>query len=256
MVVRGRGRHRRLRLVVLAAVAALVALAAVVGVTRYVHHGPRSQVTLPLFTDPHSGLVTVAQTWAAAGNKADAKILREVASVPAAIWAAGQKGDIAAIGRYASEAAKAHKVGQIVVYNIPRRDRCGQYSAKGGLTAIGYEQWIDQLVAGIKAAHGREVVVVEPDALPDMLPPRNCLRSARAMTERFALLHYAMQHLGELPNTQVFLDAGNPGMIGDPAVMASATVRPEAPVRPGAEESSAQVHDGRASAPYACGDRH
>ena len=37
--------------------------------------------------------------------------------------------------------------------------------------------------------------------------------------ERYTLLRYAMRTLGALPRARVYLDAGNPGMFADPAVL-------------------------------------
>jgi endoglucanase len=62
-------------------------------------------------------------------------------------------------------------------------------------------------------------VVVEPDAVPDMLA--GCLGPAQ-QAERYQLLRYAMRRLGALPRAQVYLDAGNPGMAVAPAGLARA----------------------------------
>ena len=84
-----------------------------------------------------------------------------------------------------------------------------------GLSAAGYEKWIDQLAGAIGGGH--DIVIVEPDGLPDIV--RGCLGPA-ASAERYQLLRYAMKELGGLPHARVYLDAGNPGMFADPARLA------------------------------------
>jgi endoglucanase len=63
---------------------------------------------------------------------------------------------------------------------------------------------------------------VEPDALPDLI--RGCLSGALA-AQRYQLLQYAMRRLGGLPHTDVYLDAGNPGMFADPARLAAPLIK-------------------------------
>ena len=71
-------------------------------------------------------------------------------------------------------------------------------------------------------------MVVEPDGLADIV--RGCLSPAQG-AERYQLLRYAMRTLGALPHAQVYLDAGNPGMFADPAVLAGPLRRAGHPVR-------------------------
>ena len=91
----------------------------------------------------------------------------------------------------------------LVAYAIPHRD-CGSYSAGGEPTADAYRQWIGELAAGI--GNHKSVVVLEPDALPQM----DCLSSADQI-ERVNLLAAAVRTLSANPTTSVYLDAGGPG---------------------------------------------
>lgn len=91
----------------------------------------------------------------------------------------------------------------LVTYAIPHRD-CGSYSAGGVASADAYRQWIGQFAAGI--GNHKSVVVIEPDALPQM----DCLSSAD-QTERLSLLAAAVTTLTANPSTSVYLDAGGPG---------------------------------------------
>jgi endoglucanase len=123
-------------------------------------------------------------------------------------------------------ATKAHATAIIVAYNSPDRDVCGKYSSSRSPAKSAYETYINQLAAAIGA--GRDIVIVEPDALPDIV--RGCLSKTQA-AKRYQLLHYAMSRLGRLPHADVYLDAGNPGMFPDPAQLANPLV--EAGIRYG-----------------------
>jgi len=165
-----------------------------------------------LYTDPSSPLFADAERYAENGHPAEATELRAIAGRPAGIWAVGQPGDMKAVRRAVLAAARARALPVIVAYNIPYRDACGHFSSGPRMSAAGYEAWVGQLAAAIGS--GYAIVVVEPDALPDIL--RGCLSPAQ-QAERYTLLRYAMRTLGALPRAQVYLDAGNPGMFGDPA---------------------------------------
>lgn len=181
---------------------------------------------LPLYVNPSSAPATAAHQLDQQGNKGEAEVLQQVAAVPMAFWAAGQPGDVKAVARYAAAAAKAHQVGEVVLYNIPHRDLCGQFSS-GGQTADSYKRWVASITNVINAAGGQMVVIVEPDALPDVLPPRiaQCNVTTAEVNARFQELRLAMWALSDSPNIHAYLDAGNPGMIGDPQSMASALIK-------------------------------
>jgi endoglucanase len=164
-----------------------------------------------LYTDPGNPLFSAAAQLKAEGQQAEAAAVQAVAGTPSGIWAAGQPGDIQHVRAATEAAAKAHSIPVIVVYNLPDRDACGKFSADAG-AAAGYESWIKQLAGAIGS--GDDIVVVEPDGLPDIV--RGCL-SPSVAAQRYQLLSYAMKALGALPHAQVYLDAGNPGMFSNPA---------------------------------------
>lgn len=168
-----------------------------------------------LYTYPGNPLFAAAAQLRATGHPGEAAELKTVAETPAAIWAAGQPGDIQAVRQVTRAAARAGSIPVIVAYNLPDRDACGHFSASSGPTATGYRTWISQLAAAIGDRH--VIVVVEPDAVPDMLA--GCLDPAQ-QAERYQLLRYAMRRLGALPRAEVYLDAGNPGMAASPAELA------------------------------------
>lgn len=158
--------------------------------------------------------------WSQAGQHANAAALRTVADVPSGVWAAGQPGDIRIIKNYSAAATRAHRIGLVVVYNIPYRDACGKYSRKAVITGTAYEAWIDQIAVAIGS--GRDIVVVEPDGLPDIL--RRCLTQSE-QAARYQLLRYAMRTLGRLPHAQVYLDAGNPAMFANPTPLVAPLIK-------------------------------
>jgi endoglucanase len=168
-----------------------------------------------LYTFPGNPLLSAASLLRANGQSGPAASLEAIASTPDGIWVVGAPDDMQKVGQATREAAKAHEVPVFVTYNLPDRDACGKFSAAPGAAGAAYERWIDQLAAAIGKASA--IVVVEPDALPDIV--RGCLSPALA-AQRYQLLRYAMKKLGALSQARVYLDAGNSGMFSDPAVLA------------------------------------
>ena len=173
-----------------------------------------------LFADPDQRLYGTAAQLRAQGQTAAAAALVEIARTPAAFWAAGQPGEMQKVRQVTLAGMRAHAIPVIVAYNVPDRDVCGKFSGTSGPSASGYMTWISQLAAAIGS--GRAIVIVEPDAVPDIL--RGCLSSGQ-VAERYQLLRYAMSHLGGLPHVRVYLDAGNPGMFADPGQLAGPLVQ-------------------------------
>jgi endoglucanase len=176
---------------------------------------PTAVAASGLYIYPGSPLLAAATLMQDSGRQAEAAQLKAIAAKPAALWAAGQPGEMQQIRQATVAATKAHAVPVIVAYDLPNRDACGKFSAASGPTAPQYQDWINQLAAAIGT--GEDIVIVEPDALPDIV--RGCLSAAQA-TQRYQLLRYAMKQLGSLPHARVYLDAGNPGMFADPAPLA------------------------------------
>jgi endoglucanase len=93
-----------------------------------------------------------------------------------------------------------------IAYKIPKRD-CGQYSAGGAASTSDYQEWIQQFARGIGTR--KAVVILEPDALGLL---KKCLSEAD-QKERLDLLKYAVHTFTRLPQTWVYIDAGNPGWV-------------------------------------------
>jgi len=169
-----------------------------------------------LYAAPGSPLLPAAARLRASGRAADADELTRIAGTPAGVWAAGQPGEMRLVRQVSRAAARAHRVPVIVAYNLPGRDSCGRLSTAASLDRAGYERWVRQLAAAI--GRGADIVVVEPDGLPDIV--QGCLSPAAA-AQRYLLLRYAMRRLGALPGARVYLDAGNPGITARPAPLAA-----------------------------------
>jgi endoglucanase len=177
---------------------------------------PSSAAATPqLYVYPGNPLFAASATAKAHGHAAEAAELWAIANTPSGIWAAGQSGEMREVRQVTIAAGQQHEVPVIVAYNLPNRDACGKLSGGTSISDAGYTAWVNQLAAAIGARAA--IVIVEPDGLPDII--RHCLSQAAA-ARRYKLLRYAMAKLGGLPHTQVYLDAGNPGMFANPGSLA------------------------------------
>jgi len=139
-----------------------------------------------------------------AGDPAARTALLRIADQPGAEWIGDWVPTASVAGRVASVVAAGRSAGTVpvlVLYAIPHRD-CGSYSAGGLPDAAAYAAWVRQVRAGIGT--GRAVVVVEPDALPQL----DCLPSDADRRARTAALRDAVGVLTTAPGAVVYLDAG------------------------------------------------
>ncbi|MFJ1565547.1 glycoside hydrolase family 6 protein [Streptomyces erythrochromogenes] len=165
------------------------------------------------WVDPDSEAARQVTAWEATGRYADAQVLRRIADRPVALW--GRPGDPGPGIRRARAAAKASgRTLVLAAHNIPHRD-CGQLPAGGAADARGYRGWIGAFADAIGDA--RALVVLEPHAVAHAVD--GCVR-AEHRAERFRLLSEAVDRLKKNRNTKVYLDAGDPGWIRDPADLA------------------------------------
>ncbi|WP_340561278.1 glycoside hydrolase family 6 protein [Streptomyces sp. GSL17-111] len=166
----------------------------------------------PFWVNPES---KAAQALAEARQDApgEAELVEAIAGRPAGQWI-GTDDPEGEARRLTEAAAEADRTPLLVLYNIPHRD-CGQYSKGGAESADAYRAWIDRVVSGIgdRAAW----VVLEPDALPHILVP-GCV-PAEMHDEHYSLLSEAVTKLSALPQTRVYIDAGNPQWVRDPGGM-------------------------------------
>ncbi|WP_369373922.1 glycoside hydrolase family 6 protein [Promicromonospora sp. Populi] len=174
-----------------------------------------------LFNDPKSSTKEAAHALRGQARRDALQLSR----IPSSTWftdgsPAEVKNDVRKlVGR------TGNKVPILVAYNIPFRD-CALYSAGGAAGVDEYKAWIDGFAAGI----GQEeaAVVLEPDGLgiipwyttlngdlehcqPPELDPATTDRDVAA--ERFEMLNYAVDRLGQQPNTAVYLDGTGPSWL-------------------------------------------
>ncbi|MEV1044869.1 glycoside hydrolase family 6 protein [Streptomyces sp. NPDC049916] len=171
---------------------------------------PAPGAASPYWVDPGSDAARQVRAWEREGREADAKVLRRIADRPVAVWPAWDD-PAPQIRAAARSAARTKKTILLVAYNIPHRD-CGLYSAGGAKDADAYRSWIGEFADAVGDAPA--TVVLEPDALPHIAdgctPPEH-------HTERYQLLSEAVRALKARPNTKVYVDAGNPDWIKEPA---------------------------------------
>jgi endoglucanase len=152
--------------------------------------------------DPESNAHRFAERWRAS-RPADADAMEKIASQPSAAWFGNWNPNIeATVDVYVRSRARSGSLPVFVLYNLPFRD-CGLYSKGGAGSVAGYHRWIDNVAAGI--GDRRAVAVLEPDGLPQMT---DCL-DAHRREERIAMIAYAIDKLGALGGTAVYVDAGH-----------------------------------------------
>ena len=165
-----------------------------------------------LYLNPYSTTLEAAQSLSGQARD-DAQLL---GSIPSATWfTSGTPAEVqAAVDTVVTDAAAHGEMPVLVAYNLPFRD-CAQYSAGGAADTAEYEAWIDGFAAGIGDRDA--TVILEPDGI-GIIPHYTTLDGiaewcqpaeldpATAASDRFAQLNYAVDTLGALPSTSVYLD--------------------------------------------------
>lgn len=165
-----------------------------------------------LYLNPWSTTLEAAQELEGQA-RADAQLL---GSIPSADWfTTGTPAEVeAAVDAVVTAAAAQGRMPVLVAYNLPFRD-CAQYSAGGALDTAAYTAWIDGFAAGI--GDRPATVILEPDGLgiiphyvtldgvAEWCQPAE-LDPATAASDRFVQLNHAVDALGALAATSVYLD--------------------------------------------------
>lgn len=181
---------------------------------------------------PNHGAIEQIADLTSSGDKADAKLIKEMIETPQAVWftKGTPKTVLQDVRNTVQRAADKGTVPVLVAYNIPFRD-CAQFSAGGATTVAAYKAWIDGFAAGIGS--GNAVVILEPDSL-GIIPWYNPFENrdtwvtnpnyewcqpadanpATAAADRFAMLNYAVDKLKENPGTSVYLDGTHSAWLG------------------------------------------
>lgn len=136
----------------------------------------------PLYVDTHS------HAWHAAERD---PTFKPIASRPQAFWIVGEYGVggvEAAVARYVERARRAQRTPVLALYAIPYRD-CGGHSAGGIGSETTYRAFVQAAARAVRG--GPSIVVIEPDAVPN-LPAAGCGDPvARARMLRFAVSAFA-----------------------------------------------------------------
>ncbi len=153
-----------------------------------------------LYVDPYSS-AALAVTRADSAETAD--LLRVIAEQPQADWLGEWSGSVGpVVNSYLTASAREEKLRVMIVYNIPNRD-CGLYSKGGVSSSEKYTSWISEIAAAV--GDRKAVFVLEPDALGQL---DMCLSDADQVA-RLEMMQFAVNTLGGLANTAVYIDAGN-----------------------------------------------
>lgn len=192
------------RRAVLAAAAATAVVAIVVAVVALADTGQRhdnpvagtvagsTPVDTPLYIDPHLEAIAAARK--------DHRFDR-LAQTPQAKWFSDWSTVATAtddVSEYLAGAKAAKEVPTMVLYRIPDRD-CGKWSHGGARDEEEYKAWVKGVAAGLKG-HDEAIVVLEPDALPQL---GKCEQG-----DRLSMLRFAVDELSQT-GARVYIDAGN-----------------------------------------------
>lgn len=158
----------------------------------------------PFWVNPDGNAASQVAEYEKAGQDADAAQIRKIAEQPTAEWIGTENPEAEAKG-FTEAAQRADRDAVLVLYNIPHRD-CGQYSGGGAADGNTYRAFVDSVAKGI--GDRPATVVLEPDAVLHLVD--GCTPD-EFHEERYDLLKGAIQKLGALKNTKVYLDAGNAG---------------------------------------------
>jgi endoglucanase len=174
---------------------------------------------------PNPGAKGQIASLKANGQKAEARLIRELIKTPQAAWFTGKSPTQVKeqVAKVVADAAAEGTVPVLVAYNIPFRD-CAQFSAGGATTTGQYKRWIRAFAEGIGDAEA--IVVVEPDGLgvipyytdingnAEWCQPPEATDPATADDERFDMLNYAVDVLKAQPNVAAYLDGTHSAWLG------------------------------------------
>ncbi|HMO00706.1 MAG TPA: glycoside hydrolase family 6 protein [Miltoncostaeaceae bacterium] len=164
---------------------------------------PNPVAARALYVEPHNAVRVRQRSWHAS-RPDDAALLARIADQPQGLWLGEWRRDVrGTVAARVKASLRAGSTPVLVAYNIPHRD-CGLHSSGGASDGRAYRAWIAQMARGIGGAPA--IVILEPDALAGM----GCL-PRRLRTERTTLIREAVDILSALPQTVVYIDAGNPG---------------------------------------------
>ncbi len=140
-----------------------------------------------------------------AGTPADTGVSR-IASEPMAVTLNGESTDTAVLARAVAGARTAQRTLVLQVYDLPRRDVSGGFSAGGARDAAEYRRFTAAVATAIQGVP--TVVVLEPDSLGQIsdLPPAD-------QQVRYDLLNAAVDAYAGVGGVAVYLDGTHSGWL-------------------------------------------
>ncbi|CAM5701168.1 hypothetical protein SBADM41S_09063 [Streptomyces badius] len=176
--------------------------------------GARPSAASPFWVDPDSDAARQVRAWEKEGRDAEAKTLRRISERPVADWPAWDDPAPGIRAAVRSAARTKKTVGACWCTTSRTATAAGTpRAARRTRTPTVPGSGSSRAPSGTPPT----IVILEPDALPHIAdgctPPEH-------HTERYQLLSEAVDTLKALPNTKVYLDAGNPDWIDEPAKMA------------------------------------
>jgi endoglucanase len=174
------------------------------------------------YVDKERTVNALAMEYTKTGKTAEAQLLNRIASQPGTTWLTGPSADdqtaardVKTIERTSKEAAKEGTVPVYMLYALPGRDACADYSKGGFQSEADYLAWVDRTVQALQTD---AVIVVEPDAIAHTL--KNTCLSSKQIADRYALLNKAVAKLSESDRVLgVYLDAGHSEWLPDPTLL-------------------------------------
>ncbi len=166
-----------------------------------------------LYVDPNSNAATQARLWSNI-DPANATLMYKLADQPSSHWFSNAV-SYDEVHSYVQAANDVEQLPVTVAYFIPYRD-CMQYSSGGAADQGAYYDYINTYASAI--GHLNAVVILEPDALVHMHAQSHTGKTCLGDSERrmyTTLLNYAVDRFKSLPNTTVYIDAGNSGWSTD-----------------------------------------
>lgn len=203
-----RGRLRVIALVIVAAV-----LCSIGGLIWY-RYDPNPLAGRQLYVPGDSQAARqLARQTVSVGQPTDS--LKLLAAQPTAVWINDGSPEEVRL-KAQSIAAAAHAQGTtpaVVIYGIPQRD-----CAQAGQTSVStYVNWVAAIADGLKIADQpdfRAIVILEPDALAQLVASKDCLSSEQRQS-RIEAIKSAIGLLVRNPQVMLYIDAGHPGWIND-----------------------------------------
>ncbi len=158
------------------------------------------------YVSPDSDASRAASTLRASGRSSDAALMAALAEAPKAVWLerwSGPADAARAVRATLDVAARQGAVAVFVTNAIPLRD-----CHPGGLPdSRAYSSWIDTIAETI--GDSPTVIILEPNSLSKLPGGNSCdLGGPEGGKTRYAQLSDAVERLGRLPNTAVYLDGG------------------------------------------------